>query len=97
MYLELHQQVILEIQLDEETHEQSTYFKIEKALNMVNTRLTNIVRCRLFITNIDNLKSIGKAHSEFYSELKPATMRVEIKRLVRPEMIVELEVDALTY
>ncbi len=46
---------------------------------MVNTSLTNIVRCRIFTTNIDDLKSIGKAHSEFFSEITPATTMVEVK------------------
>ncbi|CAN5634255.1 hypothetical protein BH23THE1_BH23THE1_34890 [soil metagenome] len=65
-------------------------------MKKVNTSLTNIVRCRIFTTNIDDLKSIGKAHSGFFSEIKPATTVVEVKRLIRPEMIVELEVDAMT-
>jgi enamine deaminase RidA (YjgF/YER057c/UK114 family) len=61
-------------------NKQNTQFKIEKVLKMVNTSLTNIVRCRIFTKNIDDLKSIGKAHSEFFIEIKPATSMVEVKR-----------------
>lgn len=79
------------------SYKQTKYIiqKIEKSLNMVNTSLTEVVRTRIYTTNIEEWELIGKAHAEFFKDIKPATTMVEVRRLIQPELIVEVEVDVL--
>lgn len=79
------------------SYEQTKYTiqKIEKYLKTVNASLENVVRTRIFTTNIEEWETIGKAHAEFFKDIKPATTMVEVKRLIQPEMIVEIEADAM--
>ena len=68
---------------------------IESALVMAGGNLENVVRTRIYATNIDHWKSIGKAHCEYFADIRPATSMVEVRRLIAPEILVEIEVDAV--
>jgi len=68
---------------------------IEKSLKKTNANLTNIVRTRMYVTNIQEWESIGKAHAEYFKDIQPASTMVEVKSLMRPELLVEIEADAI--
>ena len=67
---------------------------ISRALAEAGSNLTDVVRTRIFITNISAWKSIGAVHAEYFGAVRPATSMVEVSALIDPKMIVEVEADA---
>jgi enamine deaminase RidA (YjgF/YER057c/UK114 family) len=69
--------------------------KIEKALISAGGALNDVIRTRMFVTDISRWEEIGKAHGEYFKEIKPASTMVEIRSLISPELLVEIEVTAI--
>ena len=67
---------------------------IEKALQALGATLENVVRTRMFVTDISRWEEYGRAHGEFFREISPATTMVEVSKLIDPQMLIEIEVDA---
>ena len=68
--------------------------KIEKALQEVGARLDQVVRTRIFVTDIKDFDAVARAHAERFGEIRPASTLVEVSRLVAPDLVVEIEADA---
>lgn len=67
---------------------------IEKALKALDAKLENVVRTRMFVTDISRWEEYGRAHGEFFREIMPATTMVEVSKLIDPDMLIEIEADA---
>ncbi|MBX7074716.1 MAG: RidA family protein [Pirellulales bacterium] len=80
---------------DPHTQAMQALRNIEHALQRVGARLADVVRTRMFVTNIEQWQEIGRAHGEFFREIRPAATMVQVQRLIDPAMLVEIEVDAI--
>lgn len=67
---------------------------IERALRQAGATLENVVRTRMFVTDIERWEEYGKAHREFFGDIRPCATMVEVSALIDPRMLIEIEVDA---
>lgn len=78
-------------------YEQTKYIieKIEKVLRRAGSSLKDVIRTRLFVTDISRWEEYGKAHGEFFKDIKPCTTMIEVKGLIAPEYLIEIEATAI--
>jgi enamine deaminase RidA (YjgF/YER057c/UK114 family) len=82
-----------------DAYEQSKFIiqKIEKTLKRAGAGLEHVIRTRMYVTDISRWQEYGKAHGEFFGEIKPCTTMVEVKGLIQPEFLIEIEATAIVH
>ncbi len=70
---------------------------IKAALEEVGAGMENVVRTRMFVTDISRWEEVGRAHGEFFRDIRPASTMVEVSKLINPELLVEIEAEAVVY
>ena len=80
-----------------DVHAQAVFIfqKIEKVLIEAGSSLKDVVRTRMFVTDISKWEQIGKAHAQFFKNIKPSTSMIEVSRLINNELLIEIEVTAI--
>jgi enamine deaminase RidA (YjgF/YER057c/UK114 family) len=80
-----------------DAYQQACYIliKIDQALQALGANLTHVVRTRMFVTDISQWQAIGKAHGEVFADIRPVATMVEVKALIDPKLLVEIEVTAV--
>lgn len=81
----------------DDVYEQAVFIfkKIEKTLIELGATMNDVVRTRIFVTDIYHWEEIGKAHAEFFKEIKPVATMVEVSALITPDLLIEIEVSAI--
>ena len=72
-----------------------TIENIQRALEMAGASLEHVVRTRMFVKNMDDWEAIGRAHGEFFAQIRPVATMIEVSRFINPDMLVEIEADAI--
>jgi reactive intermediate/imine deaminase len=68
---------------------------IERALARAGARLEHVVRTRIYVTDIADWEQVGRVHGQYFGEIRPATSMLEVSKLISPDMLVEIEADAI--
>jgi enamine deaminase RidA (YjgF/YER057c/UK114 family) len=81
----------------DDAYEQTRYIlaKIEKALAAAGGAMQDVIRTRMYVTNIGHWQAVARAHADYFRDIKPAATMVEVRSLIEPDMLVEIEVTAV--